>query len=285
MKKIAHILAGREKYITETEKVLQPLPHKDFRFASPFILVHHSGPDTIAPGSDNRIHPHPHRGFTPVSFLVQGQFHHKDTMGNDQILDAGDSQWMFAGKGVLHSEGPSDSIHRNGGTSEMVQLWINVPAAHKWDKPRYQYVSRGEMPAVLEQEGVTLRLVSGDFDGKTGPVRISYTPIISVIGEVAQGKQVNFQVTDGYWTLLYVVDGRVLIDGATTVEKHNLVVFEKDGESFSLSASEDAKILFLSGEPIDEPVAAKDNFVMSTLAEADEAIEDYKQGRFGTLDY
>lgn len=285
MKKIAHILAGREKYITETEKVLQPLPHKDFRFASPFVLLHHGGPDTIPPGSDNRIHPHPHRGFAPVSFLVQGQFHHKDTTGNDQILDAGDVQWMFAGKGLLHSEGPSEAMHREGGTSELVQLWINVPAAHKWDEPRYQYIRKDEMPAVLEQDGVTLRLVSGDFDGKIGPITISYTPIISVIGEIAQGKNVGFHVMNGYWTLLYVIDGSITIDGETTVGKHQLVIFEKEGDTFSLSASEDAKILFLSGEPIDEPVAAKDNFVMSTIAEADEAIEDYKQGRFGTLDY
>lgn len=285
MKKIAHILRGREKYITETEKVLQPLPHKDFRFASPFVLLHHAGPDPIAPGSDNRIHPHPHRGFTPVSFLVQGQFHHKDNTGNDQILDAGDSQWMFAGKGILHSEGPSEAMHRNGGISEMVQLWINVPAAHKWDEPRYQYIHKDEMPAVLENEGVTLRLASGNFVGKTGPVTISYTPIISAIGEVAKGSECIFPVTEGYWTLLYVIDGSITIDSATVVEKHNLVVFDKDGDSFSLSANEDAVILFLSGKPIDEPVAAKDNFVMSTLQEADQAIEDYKQGRFGTLDY
>ncbi|MDJ1467477.1 pirin family protein [Xanthocytophaga flava] len=285
MKKIAHILLGREKLITPTEKVLQPLPHKDFRFASPFILLHHGGPDTIPPGSENRIHPHPHRGFAPVSYILQGQFHHKDSTGNDQILNAGDVQWMFAGKGILHSEGPSEYIHHNGGTNEMIQLWINVPASHKWDESRYQYAAKEAMPAIFEEEGVDIRLVSGTLDNQTGPITISYTPITSAMGTIRAGKTIRIPVVNGYWTLVYIMDGSILIDGTTTIEKHNLIIFEKEGDAFSLTTHTDATILFLSGEPIDEPVAAKDNFVMTTMAEVDQAIEDYKNGLFGTLDY
>jgi redox-sensitive bicupin YhaK (pirin superfamily) len=284
-KNIAHILKGREKYITPTEKVLQPLPHADFRFANPFIVLHHGGPDTIAPGSDNRIHPHPHRGFAPVTFQLQGQAHHKDSTGNDQIINAGDAQWMFAGKGILHSEGPSATMHQNGGESEILQLWVNVPAANKWDNPRYQFVHKAEMPKILEQEGVNIRLVSGSFDGKTGPVNISFTPVITAVGEIANGKEVAFEVTADYWTLLYVVHGRVTIDEITPVEEHNLIVFKREGTMFSVAANEDSQILFLSSQVIDEPVAAKDNFVMNTKEEADQAIEDYKNGVFGTLEY
>ncbi|MDJ1499091.1 pirin family protein [Xanthocytophaga agilis] len=285
MKKIAHILLGREKLITPTEKVLQPLPHKDFRFASPFILLHHGGPDTIPPGSENRIHPHPHRGFAPVSYILQGQFHHKDSTGNDQILNAGDVQWMFAGKGILHSEGPSEHIHHNGGTNEMVQLWINVPVSHKWDEPRYQYAAKEAMPPIFEEEGIDIRLVSGTLDNQTGPITISYTPITSAMGTIRAGKTIQIPVVSGYWTLVYIMYGSILIDDTTTIDKHNLIIFEKEGDVFSLTAHTDAIILFLSGEPIDEPVAAKDNFVMTTMAEVDQAIEDYKNGLFGTLDY
>jgi redox-sensitive bicupin YhaK (pirin superfamily) len=284
-KNIDHVLAGREKMITPTEKVLQSLPHKDFRFASPFIVLHHGGPDTILPGSENRILPHPHRGFAPVTFQLQGQAHHKDNAGNEHIIDAGDAQWMFAGKGLLHSEGPSAKLHHDGGTLELLQLWVNVPAAHKWDEPRYQYIRNEEMPRILERDGVNLRLISGEFDGKNGPVNISFTPVITAVGEIADGKEIDFEVTDGYWTLLYVVHGRVTIDDITPVAEHNLIVFKKEGTMFTVAANEDSQILFLSALPIDEPVAAKDNFVMNTKEEIDQAMEDYKSGIFGTLDY
>ena len=284
-KNIAHILAGKEKHITPTQTVLQPLPHADFRFANPFIVLHHGGPDTIEKGSDSRIHPHPHRGFAPVTFQLQGQAHHKDNFGNDQLLNAGDVQWMFAGKGILHSEGPSEQEHREGGTEEIIQLWINVPAAHKWDDPRYQFVQKANLPRIMEQEGVNLRLASGTFAGKTGPISISYTPVISAAGEITKGKELEFEVTENYWTLLYIAHGRVTVDDITPVEEHHLIVFKREGTQFSITANEDSQILFLSGAVIDEPVAAKDNFVMTTMAEVDQAIEDYKKGLFGTLTY
>ncbi|MBW8682733.1 pirin family protein [Chitinophaga rhizophila] len=284
-KNIAHILAGRAKNITPTETVLQPLPHADFRFANPFIVLHHGGPDVVPPGSDNRIHPHPHRGFAPVTFQLQGEAHHRDTEGNDQIIRGGDAQWMFAGKAILHSEGPSAQMHENGGTMEFLQLWVNVPAANKWDDPRYQFVSKEEMPLVYEQEGVHLRLVSGQLDGKTGPVNISFTPVTAAVGEIANGKEIEFNVTEDYWTLLYVAHGRVTIDDITPVPEHSLVVFDRKGTTFSVAANEDSQVLFLSAAVIDEPVAAKDNFVMNTKEEVDQAMEDYKNGRFGKLDY
>lgn len=280
-KEIAHILNGKVKNITATQTVLQPLPHADFRFANPFIVLHHGGPDVIPPGSDSRIHPHPHRGFAPVTFQLRGQSHHKDSFGNDQQLNGGDAQWMFAGKGILHSEGPSEQEHRDGGVEEILQLWVNVPAAHKWDEPRYQFAQKADMPVVLDH----LRLVSGTFDGRTGPVNISYTPVISAVGEVGQGKTLQFNVTPGYWTLLYIAHGSVTVNGSTAVAEHNLIVFNREGSVFDITTTADSQVLFLSGEAIEEPVAAKDNFVMNTMAEVDQAIEDYKNGLFGTLNY
>jgi len=280
-KKIQHILMGREKQITKEETVRQPLPHMDFRFANPFIVVHHMGPKDILPNQELRIHPHPHRGFAPVTFQLQGEGYHKDSAGHDEIIKAGDVQWMFAGKGILHSEGPTKNMLEKGGVQELIQLWINVPKAHKWDEPGYQSATKEQQPRVLQQDGVNLRLASGSYDGKTGPIK-SLTPVISIVGEVEQGKQVQFMATPGYWTLLYIAKGRVNIN-QETVEQYNLVVFEKDNEEIILTAEEDAQILFLSAEPIDEPVAAKDNFVMNTSEETNQAIEDYKNGLFGSL--
>lgn len=283
-KSIEHILAGREKQITKEETVLQPLPHKDFRFANPFIVLHHKRPTSIQPGSELRIHPHPHRGFAPVTFMLKGEGYHMDNAGHEGTVAAGDAQWMFAGKGLLHSEGPTKAMLEKGGEQELIQLWVNVPKANKWDEPSYQSAKKAQMPEVLKQEGVHLRLVSGDYDGQAGPLK-SFTPVISVVGEITKGKKVRFPATPGYWTLLYISKGAVTINDQETVNAWNLVVFEKDKDEFFVTANEDSELLFLSAEPIDEPVAAKDNFVMNTQEEADQAITDYKNGVFGTLTY
>jgi quercetin 2,3-dioxygenase len=283
-KQIAHILAGREKQITPEESVLQPLPHKDFRFANPFIVIHHMRPEVITPGQKLRIHPHPHRGFAPVSFFLQGEGYHKDNAGHDETIGAGDVQWMFAGKGLLHSEGPSQAMLDKGGIQEMIQIWVNVPKAHKWDDPTYQSARKAQLPEVLKQDGVSLRLASGNYDGKTGPIK-SFTPVISVVGEIESGRELTFPATPGYWTLVYIAKGKVLVNDAGTIDQHNLIVFEKGGDEFTLAAQEDSQILFLSAEPIEEPVAAKDNFVMNSPEEVEQAIQDYKDGKFGSLEW
>ncbi|MES1160933.1 MAG: pirin-like C-terminal cupin domain-containing protein, partial [Bacteroidota bacterium] len=198
-------------------------------------------------------------------------------------IHAGDVQWMFAGKGILHSEGPTQALLDKGGVQELIQLWINAPAAHKSEDPFYQSAPMATLPVVLSQEGVQLRLASGEYDGKQGPLR-SFTPVISLIGEIEKGRRVQLTATPGYWTLLYVVKGDINVNGES-VPAYHLIVFEKDNEEIILSAGSDSQILFLSAEPIDEPVAAKDNFVMNTKEEIDQALEDAKKGVFGRLNY
>jgi redox-sensitive bicupin YhaK (pirin superfamily) len=283
MKQIDHILYGREKKITEDETVRQSLPHKDFRFANPFIVIHHGGPYIIEAGSASRIHPHPHRGFAPYTFMLQGEGYHRDNAGNDEMIKAGGVQWMFAGKGILHSEGPTKELLKTGGVSEFIQLWINVPQAEKMGKPFYQAAEKDKLPRVSESEGVCFRLASGDYEGKTGPIK-NFTPIVSMIGEVDAGREVNFVATPGYWTLLYVVKGEVEVN-EETINAYNLVVFRKEGSAINVKATSATQLLYLSAEPIEEPVAAKDNFVMNTDEEAEQAIEDSRNGLFGELSY
>ena len=282
-KSIEHILEGRPKAITPEQTVLQPLPHKDFRFANPFIVLHHLKPEPIPAGSQFRIHPHPHRGFAPVTFMLQGEGYHKDNAGHDALVKEGDVQWMFAGKGILHSEGPTKELLQRGGVQELIQLWINVPKVHKWDAPFYQSATRIEQPRILQQEGVDLRLASGEYEGVTGPLK-SFTPVISISGSIRRGKMVQFTATPGYWTLLYIANGKACIN-QESVSKYHLVIFEKANDEFILTAEEDTQVLFLSAEPISEPVAAKDNFVMNTQEEIEQAIADYNDGIFGTLPY
>lgn len=282
-KKIDHILYAREKKITEEETVRQPLPHMDFRFANPFIVIHHGGPTYYQAGQHARIHPHPHRGFSPYTFMLQGEGFHRDNAGNDETIKAGGVQWMFAGRGILHSEGPTNELLQQGGVQEFIQLWINAPRANKWDKPFYQSANGEQLPRVINQDGIQFRLASGEYNEQTGPIQ-NFTPVISMIGEIAAGREIELVATPGYWTLLYVVKGKIVVNDQP-VDMHNLVVFEKGGSAIYISATEDAQVLFLSAEPIDEPVAAKDNFVMNTAEEVEQAMNDYKQGVFGSLSY
>lgn len=284
-KKILHVLEGREKHITDTEVVRQSLPTIQFRFANPFIVLHHMPAKYFAPGSpEDRLHPHPHRGFAPVTFMLQGQGYHRDNAGNAMTVTAGDVQWMFAGKGILHSEGPSAAFLEKGGNYELLQLWFNVPAAHKGEAPWYQYVKAAEMPVVAAKEGVHLTLVGGSYDNKQGPLK-NFTPIIAIWGNIEIGKEVTLTATRGYWTLLYVVDGAIKVNG-TAVDGYHLVVFDKEDEQadIHIEALQNTRLLYLCAEPINEPVAAKDNYVMNTAAEIDQAMEDYKNGLFGTLE-
>jgi redox-sensitive bicupin YhaK (pirin superfamily) len=282
-KKIDHILYAREKKITDEEIVRQPLPHMDFRFANPFIVIHHAGPVFYKAGQQARIQPHPHRGFSPYTFMLQGEGFHRDNAGNDEVVKAGGVQWMFAGRGILHSEGPTEELLQTGGVQELIQLWINAPRANKWDKPFYQSAAAEQLPTVIEQAGVHFRLASGEYNGQTGPIQ-NFTPVISMIGEIAAGREIELTATPDYWTLLYVAKGEIVVNDQP-VAMHNLVVFDKAGSGIFISAIENAQVLFLSAEPIDEPVAAKDNFVMNTAEEVEQAMSDYKKGLFGSLSY
>lgn len=282
-KKIAHILKGREKKITDTETVLQPLPHADFRFANPFIVVHHVKPEYISPGKKMRIHPHPHRGFAPVTFMLQGEGYHKDSAGHSHTVKAGDVQWMFAGKGLLHSEGPTQEFLDKGGYYELIQLWINVPAKNKADEPFYRFAGGKDLQPLPAAQGVDLRLASGSYNGLKGPIE-NYTEVISITGTMKAGSQTTLTAKPGYWTLLYIAHGNAQVNGSEIAE-HHLLVFDKEGDTIDIEAGADVKLLYLSAEPIDEPVAAKDNYVMNTQEEIQQAMDDYKNGLFGSLDF
>jgi quercetin 2,3-dioxygenase len=283
-KKIDHLLLGKEKSIGE-ETILQPLPHKDFRFASPFIVLHHLPPHHYPAGSPpERIHPHPHRGFAPVTFMFQGEGYHNDTRGYKGTLKAGEVQWMFAGKGLLHSEGPTKEMLEKGGTYEFVQLWVNVPAKNKMDEPYYQQTKKEDMPLLFREEGIDLRLASGTYRNLHGSIR-TYSPVTTAFGTVKENKTFELSAYDGYWTLLYVLDGTIVINNEQEVTGHQLVVFNKAGTDIYVHTKSDTKLLYLSAEPIDEPVAAKGNFVMNTQEEIQQAEKDFAEGKFGTLDF
>ncbi len=262
--------------------VKQPLPARDIRQVSPFLLLHHAVPTYHSPANSTpRLSPHPHRGFEPVTFLFQGKIHHKDSLGNEGFLNAGDVQWMTSGKGIIHSEGPSAEFLQTGGNFELVQLWVNLPRAHKMTQPKYQHLTKDTMP-VLTEEGIEMQLVAGNYKGKTGAAS-TFSPMLAMMVNFEAGARTFYEIPASYNALIYVLDGEIKTN-ETTVEKLSMVTFDHEGEGIDFEAITKGKLLLLAGEPIQEPLSTYGPFVMNYPAELKQAIEDYELGRMGVLE-
>lgn len=265
-------------------RVKQPLPVAELKQVSPFILLHHAGPDHHEPGGiKTRLSPHPHRGFEPVTFLFRGKLHHKDSLGNEGFLESGDVQWMTAGQGIIHSEGPSDQFIKEGGDLELIQLWVNLPRAYKMTTPRYQDIRNTDIPSIIHNDGkLTIGVVAGEYEGEKGPAS-TFTPITALMVHFQAGAQHRFALPADHNTLVYVLDGAIH-SADRDMTARNMAAYNNDGETIDFRALNDGKLLLLSGEPINEPVVSHGPFVMNYPAEIKEAILDYETGRMGVLD-
>ncbi len=252
---------------------------------SPFLLLDYAGPHEFAPTAEPRgVEQHPHRGFETVTIVYQGELEHRDSAGNHGAIGPGDVQWMTAAAGVLHEEFHSPRFAKEGGTLEMVQLWVNLPAKLKMSPPRYQEILAKQIPIVeLEKGAATARIIAGEFQGVTGPAQ-TFTPLALWDLRLKAGRQIELPVPEGQMAATVVQRGALTINAAERVGAVDLVLFTRTGDRITLAAEEDAMVLLLAGEPIDEPVAAQGPFVMNTQAEIQQAIRDYRSGRFGQFD-
>jgi redox-sensitive bicupin YhaK (pirin superfamily) len=267
-----------------TMTVKQPLPAKGFNKVGPFILLHHAGPQTIKPGAKKfRIEAHPHRGFSPVTFIFQGEIEHYDSQGNHGLLKADEVQWMNAGSGIVHSEGPPESFFEKGGTTEIIQLWINLPKANKMDAPSYQDIKREMIPVLEENNGqIKYNVVAGNYKGVKGPAH-TVTEMTIMTAYAEQGTEVEISFPSSYNVSLYLLEGELSVNGERKVEKENLVVFDTTADSFTIKVAGKSKMLILAGAPINEPIVSHGPFVMNTIEEINQAMEDYYEGKMGAL--
>ncbi len=284
LRTIKHINYAHE-FQMGSMRIKQPLPSQEVEQVSPFILLHHAGPTYYEPGAYKaRISPHPHRGFEPVTFLFSGKIHHKDSMGNEGFLNSGDVQWMTAGSGIIHSEGPSDIFEKEGGTLELIQLWINLPREYKMTAPKYQDIPSSTIPEILEDENkIQIKLVAGNYKNAKGTAS-TFTPITAMMVAFEEGAHFNLEVNPLHNALIYVLDGELKFENET-VSKLNMVEFNDDGDSIQFQSTQKGKLLFLTGEPIDEPMYSHGPFVMNYPGEIKQAMLDYEQGKMGTLDF
>lgn len=225
--------------------------------------------------------PHPHRGFETVTYLLAGRMRHKDNAGHEGVIEPGGIQWMTAGKGIVHSEMPE----QENGMLEGFQLWINLPADHKMDKPAYQEYSSGHIPTEYRDGGVELRVISGvTSQGSKGPVLQPLTDPLYLDVKVPSGQDYMEEFPASHNAFLYVTDGSVSIENEagslTSLARDDLGVLTH-GDLFTLHADqEDVRFLLVAGRPLNEPVARGGPFVMNTQSEILQAFDDYKNGEF-----
>ncbi|ANP44956.1 pirin family protein [Candidatus Viadribacter manganicus] len=251
---------------------------------SPFILLDYAPPTAFAPAPQKRgVGVHPHRGFETVTIVYSGEVDHRDSTGNGGHIGPGDVQWMTAASGILHEEFHSAAFTKNGGTMEMVQLWVNLPAKDKMGPPGYQTLMDGEIPQVELAHGAgRVRVIAGEYAGARGSAR-TFTPINIWDVRLSAGAKASFDVPEGYTLAVLVQSGAVKLNGDDVAREAQFAIFEREGGAIELEAQSDAKVLILSGEPIDEPVAWYGPFVMNTQAELRQAVTDFNAGKFGDV--
>lgn len=265
--------------------IRQPLPTQQVQQVDPFLLLHHANvkaPKHVDPDKAG-VGPHPHRGFSPVTFIFQGAVHHRDSRGNDSVVYAGGAQWMNAGRGIIHSERPSHDIHEIGGRQEIIQLWINTPAKHKMDQPAYFPISAQDVPAKKsDDDKVTVNVFSGEVLNVKGPVP-SQAVVNAATLEFKKDGKISIPIPTDHNALIYLLDGQLNVAGFGLVEGLHLVHFKSDGYGISIQALEDTRLLFLSGLPLNEEVVSHGPFVMNTQTQIMEAMRDYQMGKMGVL--
>jgi quercetin 2,3-dioxygenase len=259
----------------------RPLPNPHLAQIDPFLFLNHHGPQVYPPHNRGLpFGPHPHRGFETVTFILDGMLTHQDSAGHESIIRAGGVQWMTAGRGLVHAEISPRAFLEQGGPLEILQLWVNLPPELKMTAPAYTGLQRDDIPAIVLDDGrATVNLVSGSFNGVTGPVT-SLTGVF--MSTIALGKGARILITDltGRNLFLYVVRGTVEV-GPDKVEAMHLAEMNSEGDAIELFAATGALLLFGHADAIDAPVVSHGPFVMNTREEIIEAINDYQAGKFG----
>lgn len=254
------------------------------RDLSPFLLLDYAGPHRFDPAAQPRgVGQHPHRGFETVTIVYEGEVEHRDSTGAGGKIGPGDVQWMTAASGILHEEFHSQEFTRTGGTLEMVQLWVNLPAKDKMAAPGYQTLLDAEIPSVaLPDDAGRVRVIAGEFDGHRGPAR-TFTPIDVWDVRLNAGKSAAFSLPEGRTLALVVLKGAVLVNGSAVTREAQMVTLAREDSDVTLDANTEATVLLLSGEPIDEPVVGYGPFVMNTQEEISQAVVDFNSGKFGRM--
>lgn len=256
---------------------------------SPFLLLDYAGPMDFDATSERRgVGQHPHRGFETVTIVYSGEVEHRDSTGAGGVIGPGDVQWMTAGSGILHEEFHSSAYAKSGGAFEMVQLWVNLPAKDKMADPGYQAITDADIPSVnLADDSGRVRVIAGSYTDHNGVVNAgparTFSPIDVWDVRLNADKQVRFDMADGRTVAVIVLQGDVQVNGDAIGRDAQMVLLDRDGVGVTLAASNDAKLVLLSGEPLNEPIHGYGPFVMNSEEQIRDAIKDFNSGQFGKI--
>ena len=250
---------------------------------SPFLMLDYAGPAEFPSTTERKgVGSHPHRGFETVTIVYEGEVAHKDSTGQGGIIGPGDVQWMTAGSGILHEEFHSEGFAKSGGTLNMVQLWVNLPAKLKMTKPGYQAILNKQIPVIhLMNDAGQARIIAGEFDGHQGPAH-TFTPM-SVIDLKLKKGSISIPVSEGWNISLVVLKGAIEAGEGVVAKDAQMLMFSNQGQDIQVHVLEDSIALLLSGEPLDEPIVGYGPFVMNTKEEIAQAMQDFNSGSFGRI--
>jgi len=267
-------------------RLRQPLPSEGVENVDPFILLHHYGPYAISEFNNPfDLGPHPHRGFEPITLLFKGEQFHRDSLGNEMVVKAGDVQWTTAGHGIVHAEAPTKEFVKKGGTLEGIQLWLNLPAKDKLMPPNYQHLEATQIPKIFsENQKVQLNIIAGSQKEQIGLIKTQTAVNVFTVLAKENG-MLEVDIPQNHQSLIYVLEGSILVNDTAVLQKgeNQMIVFNQDGNSIKFEVKTTSTILILSGEPIQEKVTQYGPYVMNTQTEILEAMRDYQQGKMGYL--
>ena len=272
----------------EIQKIIKPINSSDGagvklkrsigvepNYFDPFLMLDEFGSEN----SEDYIAgfpPHPHRGIETVTYMLAGDFEHKDSTGGEGKMSAGDVQWMKTGSGIIHSEMPA----MKEGKLHGFQLWINMPAKLKMSKPEYIYIDADKMK-IHKDTDKQIKVIAGKFEKAEGPVKGHNVEPIYFDVELNKGKKFDFKIPSTHNSFIYLINGEIEIgEKKHTKVKDSTLVLLSRGENLKVSAKINAKFLFISGKPINEEIARGGPFVMNTKSEILQAVQDYHSGNF-----
>jgi len=281
-KKVLQLHAGVYEPIADLA-TWRAMPTGSIRHLDPFLFLNHHGPQEYSPGNKGLpFGPHPHRGFETLTFVLQGDITHKDSVTGESVITAGGIQWMTAGKGLIHAEISSDQFKKEGGMEEVIQLWLNLTAKLKRVDPQYTGLQKEDIPELsLDQGKAKLNLVSGTYGDHEGPID-SMTDLFTSTLVMEAGGRFQDRLPAGRQVLLYVIRGKVKVNG-TEAQTHQLVELSLEGEIVDIEALGESHLIYCYGTPFNEPIVAHGPFVMNSEEEIYEAIRDYQSGKLGSL--
>ncbi len=259
-----------------------PMPTRDLSHLDPFLFLNHHGFQTYPQGNQGLpFGPHPHRGMETVTFILEGDITHEDSSGHKSVIGSGGVQYMTAGSGLIHAEVSSSEFKKNGGDLELLQLWLNLPAAKKMIAPNYVGLQKEAIPTVEMDGGkVKAQQLFGEWNGVNGAFEGTFPITISTI-YLDKGGKFDKEIPSDESVFFYIVRGGLKVNGTEVMLRH-LVEFADSGERIEVEAIEDSILILGHALPFNEPIVAQGPFVMNSQKQIQEAYQDYRDGKFGS---